>query len=194
MNKREFIKKYNITEATFSNENTRKSITKKELAIIRALCGNGDGKKGTIGLVADDISNVDASIENINGNVDFKFCHRGDTSKKTLVSFWSRNNVEKHVSKVTDKRDYGVRLHEGTFITLYEGSEDFRTRVTGMPAQVFKYDHGYEVRYTFSKVADAVTFIFDLETIENALDEDVEVINDTVEVVGTDINDNATAV
>ena len=172
MNKQEFIEKYNLTQAVFTAENTRKNVSKKEFATLKALC-----KTQTLGLTldVDDTVNTDA----LNVAVDYKLAHRGNAHDGSLISIWSRN-AQTHSTKKADYRDYGVRIHVATF-ERYADVAEFTQLTADMATQIFSHRNGYEVRYTFKTLADAVKFVFDvadavksIETAETDADSTAE--------------------
>lgn len=153
MTKQDFINVYGLKQAEFTTKLTRKQASKKELATLKALC-----KTKTLGLVADidDTVNVDA----VNTGVDYKLAHRGTAQEHTLISVWSRNNVS-HVTKKADYRDFGVRLHADVYEN-FEQFEAFKELVSEKTVQVYSEKNGFEVRYTFKSLADAIKFVADI--------------------------------
>lgn len=180
MNKNEFMNQYNLTQETFNSEYTRKKVSKKELATLKALCNTS-----TIGLSLDidDTVNADA----VNADIDYKLAHRGNAKQGTLISIWSRNAMT-HATKKADYRDFGVRLHKETFATFF-ATDAFKELVADKNVQVFSHKDGYEVRYSFKSLADAVKFVFDIAdavkelTKETASDETTKETASTVESV-----------
>lgn len=177
-----FANEYNLVEADFSAENTRKEVSKKELAILRALC-----KTNTLDFHCDvdDTVNADA----INTDIDYKLAHTGNAKAGTLISIWSRNG-HKHVSKKSDKRDFGVRLHHDIFVKFF-ATEKFREIVGERTIQLFNHKDGVEVRYSFNKLADAVKFVFD---IADALKTDAETTTNNADAVKDITTESADAV
>ena len=158
MKKNEFIAQYALKNAEFSAENTRKKTTKKEFTTLKALAQT---RTLDLHLDVDETVNTDA----INTDIDYKLAHRGNAKEGSLISIWSRN-ASSHVTKKADYRDYGVRIHATTF-TQYAEIDAFKELVAEMATQVFSHKDGYEVRYTFNTLADAIKFVFDVADAVN---------------------------
>lgn len=154
MEKTTIFSNYSLQQATFDNTNKRVAMTDKELATLKALC-----KTKTFGLVSliDDIDN----IATFNGDYDCKLAQSGNAKEHTLVSIWSRNAV-KHVTKKSDYRDYGVRFHVEKLAKLYS-NKDFAKLIKDSNVQIYSHKDGYEVRFTFNALSDAIKFIADID-------------------------------
>ena len=154
MEKTTIFSNYSLKQASFDNTNKRVAMTEKELAMLRALC-----KGKTFGLVSliDDIDN----IATFNGDYDCKLAQSGNAKEHTLISIWSRNAI-KHVTKKSDYRDYGVRFHVDKLAKLYS-NKDFAKLIKDSNVQIYSHKDGYEIRFTFNSLADALKFVADID-------------------------------
>lgn len=158
MTKSEIISNYKLTQATFSKECTRKAMTDKELATLKALC-----KGKTFGLVSliEDIDN----IATFNGDYDCKLAQSGNAKEHTLISIWSRNAISHKSAKGNDYRDYGVRFHVDRLQELCK-NKSFAKSIENSNVQVYSHKDGLEIRFTFTSLADCLKFVADIASTQ----------------------------
>lgn len=153
MSKQEILSNYSLKQASFDEKSSRKAMTTKELATLKALC-----KTKTFGLVSliDDIDN----IATFNGDYDCKLAQSGNAKQHTLISIWSRNAIS-HKTKKADYRDFGVRFHVAKLEELCK-SEEFKNSIKERNVQIYSHKDGLEVRFTFESLSDCLKFVADI--------------------------------
>lgn len=186
--KEQLLNNYGLVTATYDSNCARQDMSAKELALLKSLCSSN-----VFGLkyLCEDMDNVNT----FNTSYDCKLAQSGTAQSGTLFSIWSRNNHDKHVKSIqgvtTDRRDFGVRVHIDLLNKMYNDSV-FADAIRGRNAEVHNEKNGVEIRFSkFATLTDCLKFIVTMQdALDNVIDVDAEVVDiiDTLAIEQNNIN------